>query len=494
MSAFRKLASETAIYGIPTIVGRLVNFLLVPLFTGIFDPSEYGVVNKLYAFAGFLSVLLTYGMETTLFRFANEDPENDKVYGTAYNSVIITTLFFLFIAIAFKQPIANWMEVGEHPEYFLWFAIFTGFDALVAIPFVKLRQHGKAKKFALIRSINIFTNIGLNLFFLKACPYMLEEWGWEWVNHIYDPSFGIGYIFISNLVASLITWPLVYPENIQFNYGFDPQLWRRMIIYAMPLLLVGLAGMVNELVDRILLGKLLPEDIADREIGIYSACYKLSLLITIFIQAYRMAAEPFLFARAKGEGAQATYAKLMDYFVIVCGFIFLFVSFNLQFFADLFLLNKAYHEGLEVVPILLLANLFLGMYYNLTIWYKLTDKTAAGSIISISAAGITIVLNLLTIPFLSYLGSAITTLVVYFYMAVACYLMGKKHYPIPYNLNKIYAYILLMAVLFFVHLVIKNSTGEENWLTGLLLLAVFGVLVLGNEKYHWIKNSSDRTS
>ncbi|HYG15102.1 MAG TPA: oligosaccharide flippase family protein, partial [Bacteroidia bacterium] len=477
MSAIRKLASETAIYGIPTIIGRLVNFLLVPLYTGLFSPSEYGVVNNLYAYAGFFSVLLTYGMETTLFRFANEDPENDKVYGTAYNSVIITTLFFLFVSIVFKQPIAEWMEVEEYPQYFIWFAVLTGFDALVAIPFVKLRQHGKAKKFALIRSINIFTNIGLNLFFLKACPYLLNELGWDWISYIYNPSIGIGYIFIANLVASLITWPLVYPENIQFNYGFDPQLWRRMIVYAMPLLLVGLAGMVNELLDRILLAKLLPEDSADRELGIYSACYKLSLLISIFIQAYRMAAEPFLFARAKGEGAQATYAKLMDYFVIVCGFIFLFVSFNLQFFADLFLRDKEYHEGLEVVPILLLANLFLGMYYNFTIWYKLTDKTGRGSLISVSAAVITIALNLITIPFLSYLGSAITTLAAYFYMAVACYLLGKKYYPIPYNLNKIYAYILLMAVLFFIQLIIKNTTGGENWLVGLLLMSVYGLLV-----------------
>lgn len=482
MSVLKKLAGETAIYGIPTIAGRLISFFLVPMYTNLFGPSEYGVVTSMFAYASFFNVLFTYGMETTFFRFANAHPENDKVYSTAYNSIIISTLFFLFIAILFKQPIADWMEIGEHPEYFLWFAIISGMDALVALPFVKLRQMGKAKRYALVKSINMFTNIGLNFFFLLLCPYLIKE-GWTWIEVIYKPEVGIGYIFISNLIASIITWPLVYPENLQFNFGFDTELWKRMIIYALPLLFVGFAGMINETLDRILLTKLLPENRADYESGIYGACYKLSILMTIFIQAYRMAAEPFLFARSKGEGAETMYAKLMNYFVIVCALIFLLVSFNLQLFADLFLRNKEYHAGLHIVPILLLANMFLGIYFNLSIWYKLADKTLIGSYIAVAAAGLTIVLNITLIPTIGYEGSAWATLIAYLFMMLLCYTTGKKYFPIPYQLTKIYALLLCMAVFYIFHEILKYQYQQVNIVVGIVLMLAYAALALGIERY-----------
>lgn len=493
MSVFKKLAGETAIYGIPTIVGRLVNFLLVPLYTGLFNPAEYGVVSGLYAYASFLNVVLTYGMETTFFRFASANPDNNKVYSTAYNSIIVTSLLFLFVSFAFKQPIADWMEIGNHPEYFIWFAIITAFDALVAIPFAKLRQMGKAKRYAFARSFNIVVNIGLNLFFLLLCPYLIEQ-GWTWVNAIYNPEMGIGYIFVANLVASILTWPLVYPENLQFNFGFDVNLWKRMMVYALPLLFVGLAGMVNETIDRILLIKLLPDDIADSEVGIYSACYKLSILMTLFIQAYRMAAEPFLFNRSRSEGATADYATLMNYFVIVSCLIFLLVTFNLQFFADLFLQDKAYHEGLNIVPILLLANMFLGIYYNLSIWYKLADKTLIGSYISISAAGITLLLNFITIPVMSYKGSAWATLAAYFFMVVACYITGKRHYHIPYQLNKIYLYLFVMGVFYLIKQIIETNGGSVGVVLGIVVMAAFAGFAYAVEKGMILKNFSSRSS
>lgn len=482
MSVLKKLAGETAIYGIPTIAGRLISFFLVPMYTKLFGPSEYGVVTSMFAYASFFNVLFTYGMETTFFRFANAHPENDKVYSTAYNSIIISTLFFLFIAILFKQPIADWMEIGEHPEYFLWFAIISGMDALVALPFVKLRQMGKAKRYALVKSINMFTNIGLNLFFLVLCPYLIKE-GWTWIEVIYKPEVGIGYIFISNLIASIITWPLVYPENLQFNFGFDTELWKRMIIYALPLLFVGFAGMINETLDRILLMKLLPADRAEYDSGIYGACYKLSILMTIFIQAYRMAAEPFLFARSKGEGAETMYAKLMNYFVIVCALIFLLVSFNLQFFADLFLSKKEYHVGLHIVPILLLANMFLGIYFNLSIWYKLADKTLIGSYIAVAAAGLTILLNITLIPTIGYEGSAWATLIAYLFMMVLCYTTGKKYFPIPYQLTKIYALLLCMAVFYIFHEILKYQYQQVNIVVGIVLMLAYAALALGIERY-----------
>lgn len=493
MSIFRKLAGETAIYGLPTIVGRLVNFFLVPLYTSMFSTAEYGIVGGMYAYASFFNVLLTYGMETTFFRFASQDPENDKVYSTAYNSVIITSLFFLFIAIIFKQPIANFMEVGETPQYFLWFAVIAVFDALTAIPFVKLRLLGKAKRYAFVRSFNIAVNIGLNLFFLMLCPYLLKE-GYTWVNSIYSESFGIGYIFISNLVASVLTWPLVYPENLQFSFGFDFSLWKRMIAYSFPLLFVGMAGMVNETIDRILLGKLLPKEIANSEIGIYNAAYKLSILMTLFIQAYRMAAEPFLFTRSRSEGAEKDYAKLMNYFVAVSGMIFLLVTFNLNVFADLFLRDKSFHAGLHIVPILLLANMFLGIYYNLSIWYKLADKTYIGSYISISAAGITLLLNFITIPLISYEGSAWTTLAAYFFMVIACYITGKKHFPIPYQLNKIYVYVILMAVFYLIHQMLGVRDITTNIILSVVFIVAYAAIVYAIETGKLLNNFTSRNT
>lgn len=487
MSAFRKLAGETAIYGLPTIVGRLANFFLVPLYTAIFKPEDYGIVSSMFAYASFFNVALTYGMETTYFRFASEEPENDKVYSTAYNSVIISSLFFVFIAILFKQPIANWMEIGKYPQYFLWFALIGAFDALVAIPFVKLRQHGKAIKYALVKSVNIGVNIGLNLFFLLLCPWLIKN-GWDWVNAIYNEDIGIGYIFISNLIASLITWPLVYPENLQFNWGFDVALWKRMMRYALPLLFVGFAGMINETLDRIILPKLLPEDIANRELGIYGASYKLSILMTLFIQAYRMAAEPFLFNRARNEGAKDTYATLMNYFVIVSCIIFLFVTFFTKEFANLFLRDKEYHEGLHIVPILLLANMFLGIYYNLSIWYKLANRTIVGSYIAVAAAVITIVLNVALIPSLSYVGCAWATLIAYAFMAVACYISGRKNYHIPYQINKIYGYMLAMGVFYLVHEIMdKSSTDGTGWGLKIFLLAAYCGVVYAEEKYSLVE-------
>ncbi len=492
MSIFRKLAGETAIYGLPTIVGRLVNFFLVPLYTKIFTTAEYGIVSGMYAYAGFFNVLLTYGMETTFFRFASQDPKNDKVYSTAYNSIIVTGLLFLFLAIVFKQPIANFMEISDTPQYFLWFAVIAFFDALIAIPFVKLRLLGKAKRYAFARSFNIAVNIGLNLFFLVLCPFLVEQ-GETWVSAIYKPDIGIGYIFIANLVASVLTWPLVYPENFQFSFGFDFKLWKRMVAYSFPLLFVGMAGMINETIDRILLGKLLPHDIADSEIGVYSAAYKLSILMTLFIQAYRMAAEPFLFTRAQTGGAEKDYAKLMNYFIIVSGVIFLLVTFNLQFFADFFLQNKAFHAGLHVVPILLLANMFLGIYYNLSIWYKLADKTHIGSYIAISAAGITLLINFITIPLISYEGSAWATLVAYFFMAIACYITGKKHFPIPYQVNKVYIYILIMAVFYIIHQIMKIDGDITNMVLSIVFIGAYLGIAYGIEKGLILKNFTSRS-
>lgn len=492
MSVFRKLASETAIYGLPTIVGRLVNFFLVPLYTRIFLPEEYGIVSAMFAYASFFNVLFTYGMETTFFRFSSEEPENDKVYSTAYNSIIVSSLFFLFIAIIFKQPIANWMEVGDHPNYFVWFAVIAVFDALVAIPFVKLRQHGKAIRYAVVKSINLAVNIGLNVFFLMLCPYLKSK-GWDGVDAIYNPDFGIGYIFVSNLVASIITWPLVYPENLQFNLGFDVNLWKRMMRYAWPLLFVGLAGMVNETIDRILLLKLLPEGVAKHQAGVYAGCYKLSIIMTIFIQAYRMAAEPFLFKEAKTGNPQQTYARLMNYFVIVSCVIFLFVAFFTQFFADTFLQNDKYHEGLHVVPILLLANMFLGIYYNLSIWYKLSNKNIIGSYIAVGAAGITILFNFITIPIFGYDGAAWTTLAAYLFMAIVCYLAGKKHYPIPYQINRIYAYILAMGVFYLIHEIIAKSAGSVAWGGKIFMIVAYMALIYAEIKYDWVKRLTATT-
>lgn len=471
MSTLKKLAGQTAIYGGSTIIGRLLNYFLVPLYTSAFTTSEYGSISILYSYVAFFMVFLLFGMETTFFRFVNKSEDKEKTFNQAFSIVLIVNAFVLIFLIAFSQSIANWLDHPEFKIYVIWFAFILVFDATSSLLMARLRFLDQPKRFAFIQLSNIGTNILLNLIFIF---YFIED----------GADFRIGYVFLANLIASLIKPILLYKDILQFTFTWDKVLAKTMILFAVPLVLAGFAGVVNEVIDRVLLSKMLAEpnglEYAESQVGIYSANYKLSILVTLFITAFRYAAEPFFFAQEKNENKDKVYSKVMTYFVIVVTLIFLVVSLNISLF-KWFIPNENYWEGLRIVPILLLANVFLGIYYNQSIWYKLSDKTRFGAYIAAGGAALTIVLNLSLIPILGYLGSAIATFVVYFSMMVVSYYYGQKHYPIKYNLRKIGLYIVSALVLFAISKLIVRDQTIFTWslfiMNGIFLLVFIGIIL-----------------
>ena len=447
MSSIKKLAGQTVIYGGTSIIGRLLNYLLVPIHTYVFsNPNEYGVVGELYAWVGLLIVLLTYGMETAYFRFNAQalDEDKNKIYGTSLISLLITSTIFVVAMLFFRQNVADTMNYGKHPEYISWFVLVIAFDAISTLPFARLRAQNRPRKFAFVKLTNIFTNIILNLFFLLLCPWMLDHNILpDVVNTIYSKEIGIGYIFIANLAASGVTLLLLFTEIRITRLSFSWEVWKKMFYYAFPLLIFGLAGIVNDTMDRVFLKELSPADIAQSQVGIYSACYKISIMMTIFIQAFKYAAEPFFFAKAKDSDARHTYSKVMTYFVLACSLIFLGIMLYIDVVKHF--VGANYRVGITVVPILLMANLFLGVFYNLSIWYKLTGQTRFGAYISLIGAAITLVLNYTLIPIMGYMGSAWATFICYAIMMILSFIIGQKYYHVDYEVGKIFA-ILTMAV------------------------------------------------
>jgi len=491
-SQIKKLAGQTVVYGFSSIIGRFLNYLLVPLYTNLFLTSQYGIVTDLYAYAGFLFVLLTYGMETAYFRFSEKHQNPEKVFTTAISPLLITTSVFLSIIILFAQPIADILRYPNHKEYIIWFALIISLDVLTTIPFAKLRRENKAVKFAVFKFINIGLNIGFNLFFLLLCPYLLKQNPDSFVNIFYSENIGIGYIFISNLIASAVTLLLFIPDFFKIKYTFSKTVLKQLLIYGSPLLFAGLAGMINEVIDRILLKYLIvvPEGISNAntyifsQIGIYGANYKLSILITLFIQAFRYAAEPFFFSHAKHKNAKETYAEVMNYFIIFGLVIFL----GIMLYIDIakYFINENYWSGLKIVPILLAANLFLGIVYNLSVWYKLTDKTKYGAYIAGIGAFITILLNFILIPKIGYMGSAWATFFCYFTMMTVSYFWGRKYYKIHYPLKKIFFYTIFTLFVFFLSRFIVLS-GFKMYLFRTFLFLSFLFFVSLKEKLFYLR-------
>jgi O-antigen/teichoic acid export membrane protein len=478
LKPLKQLAGQTAIYGLSSIVGRLLNYLLVPLYTRYFIPAEYGVVTELYAYVAFLVIILTYGLETAFFRFSQKQYDKNLVYSTSLISLVVSSILFCFLMISFQQPIANWLEYPNNPEYVMWFALIIGLDAISSISFAKLREQKQAARFALIRLLNIFINIGLNLFFIIYCEYALENNlpTTDFVNSIYDRDVGVGYIFIANLFASAVTILMLLPEMIKTSWNFNTLLWKKMMVYALPLLIAGLAGITNETIDRVLLKHLLPDGIDKMaEIGIYGAFYKISIIMILFIQTFRFAAEPFFFAQEKQHNSKKIYADVLNYFSILAALIFLVVMLYLD--VVIHFVGSDFHneKAIAIVPILLMANLFLGIYYNLSVWYKLTEKTIYGAMLAIYGALITLLLNVILIPKIGFVGSAWATLACYFGMMVASFFLGRKHYPIPYDLKRIFSYIFLSFVLYKLS-VFFNTTMLVNTIYLVVFLLVVFVL------------------
>jgi O-antigen/teichoic acid export membrane protein len=482
-SLVKKLAQQTVIYGLSSIVGRFLNYLLVPLHTRIFLPAEYGVVTEFYAYVAFLNILFTYGMETAFFRFSTRSENKAGVYHTSLTSLLFTSILFSSALILFAKPIATALGHADHHHYVTWFALILALDTLVAIPFARLRQENRPMRFAFFKLLNIGVNVGFNLLFLLLIPWILShQHNAElhlFLRHWYSEELGVGYVFLSNLIASAVTFVALSFFFRELKLKIDFTLWKQMLWYALPLILVGLAGMVDEKLSVILLKYRLPvsPQEAQHAIGIFGACYKLSILMTLFIQAYRMAAEPFFFNESTKANPQLTYARMMNYFSIFCCFIFLSVSLFLDVFAAVFLSEK-YFEGLRIVPVLLLANFFLGVYYNLTIWYKLTDKTNLGAIVAVYGAVITFLLNWWLIPVFGYMGSAAVTLICYSSMTVISYFLGQKYYPVPYNVGRFFFYLFVAGGLVALAYWLKPQAGVvAYYFSAVLLMAVFALTV-----------------
>ncbi len=493
MHPLRRLASQTAIYGLSTIVVRVLNYLLAPLHTRVFtDQSDYGVISELYAYVTFLNVLFMYGMETAFFRYASQSENKQKVFGTAQLSLVISTVVLTLLLIITSSNIAAGLKYPDHPEYVIYFALIIAFDTLVSIPFARLRLQGKPLKYALFKFLNISINVLLNLFFLLPAllnkPAMFSNVGFT-----YNPETGVEYVFIANLIASGVAFLIFLPSML--NLQFDKAMWRKLISYGSPLIIIGLAGMINETLDRILLKYWLPGTTDEnlKQIGIYSAVYKISIFMTLAVQAFRMGAEPFFFSQANEKNAPRLYADVMKYFVIACSFIFLTVGI----FPDAFkiIIGPAYHEGLHIVPILLMANLFLGIYYNQSIWYKLTDKTVFATIIPVAGAIITLTANWFLIPRIGYSGSAWSTLLCYFSMVIMSWIIGQKYYNVPYNLRKAILYISTSLVLCLIGLQLLNT--NLNYViivvVRFLLIAMFILLAWWMDGYRLFKASRDNT-
>jgi O-antigen/teichoic acid export membrane protein len=487
LSAIRKLAGQTAIYGLSSIVGRLLNYLLVPVYTAVFvNTADYGVVSELYAYVAFFIVILTFGMETTFFRFIHQNENQEKVFSNAFLTLIGINVLFVVVIFLAITPISQAMLYEQHPEFIQILAVIVAVDAMSSLPLARLRAREQAARFATVQLASIFTNIGLNLFFLLVLFNRETD----------DPALGVWYIFVANLISSLVRPALLWREFVSISFQIDAELLKRMCWYALPIVVAGFAGIVNETLDRILLKQILndpahlPEGFSDTplryaesQVGIYSANYKLAMLITIFLQAFRYAAEPFFFAQAKDDPQRKVYGKVMNYLIIALSFCFLFVSLNLDVFKH-FIRQEAYWEGLRVVPVLLVANIFLGVYMSQSIWYKLSGQTKFGAYISIFGATATIVLLVSLIPGFGYMAAAWTTLLVYGGQMVASYLLGQRHYPIRYNLRKAGFYFGWALVIYGLACLLAIEPGNTQFLVhnGLIALYLLPVFVIERKR------------
>lgn len=483
MAGVKSLLKDTAIYGVSSIVGRILNWGLVPLYTRLFPTEEYGIVTNIYAYVAVVLVVLLYGMETGFFRFANHDRWRDpqQVYSTTLISVGASSLAFLIAVIAFAPSIAEALNCGNHSSFILLMGAAVAIDAFSCIPFSYLRYKRRPMRFATLKFVNIGLNIGLNIFFLIACPAIWKS-SPGLISWFYDPTFGIGYIFLSNFIASVIVLLLLIPE-LRVKYSFCGKLWREMVRYSYPLLILGVAGIMNQTIDKILYPLLIPDHVeATRQLGIYGACYKIAIIMVMFLQAFRYAFEPFIFAqsRDRSEGKKQAYSDAMKYFIILALFIFLGVMFYLPILK--YFISPAYFEGLKVVPIIMMAELFFGIFFNLSLWYKLTDRTIWGTWFSLGGLAITLTINIAFVPVFGYMACAWGAFACYAAMMLASYFIGQHYYPIAYPVKRIAMYFALAMLLWAAAELTETSTPLINYAFRAILLAVYAAIVAIKEQ------------
>ena len=471
MSLLKKLAGETALYGLSSIVGRMLNFLLTFIYARALTKPENGVLNEMYAYAGFFLVVYTYRMESAFFRYGTPAADREKTYATGLVSLFLSTLLITTGILIFAQPLADLLHYSDHSEYIRWFALILAFDCLAELPFARLRLEQRPYRFVAGRLLNIGVNIFLTVFWLVFCPWAARN-GWTWVYAVWSPEWGVNAVFLANLLASGAAFLFLLPQMNGIQRGLDPALWRKMMVYAAPLIIVQFAGIINQMLDRTLLKWLLPgtpeQNLA--EVGVYGNNYKLAMLITIFTQAYRYAAEPFFFRHAGDENAPEIQASATKWFTIVAATGML----GVLLFLDLvkYFLGEPYFAGLKVVPVLLLANVLLGIYYNLSVWYRLKDKTMLGAWISFGGAALTVLLNVVLVPRVGYIGAAWTALATYFFICLATWYTGRRYYPVRYPFGAMAFYIGAALGLY----------GLSEWLetvwptSGILMWAIRAVL------------------
>ncbi|HSP83045.1 MAG TPA: oligosaccharide flippase family protein [Gillisia sp.] len=476
MSSLKKLFQQTFIYGLATVLPRMLSFLLVPLYTDVLPVREYGEFSIIVSWIVLFNVLLAYGMETAFFRFFHKEKDKGLVVSTAALSIIFTSVIFIALAFLFSSQLAGLSGIREDYIHYTLFILLL--DALVIIPFAWFRANEKPVKYAIIKILNVAVNLGLNVFLLLLLPRIASGSSSGILAEIYVPNFEISYIFISMIIASSITLLMIISFYKKIKYSFSSELWKRMMVYAYPVLIAGVAFAINETFDRILLDWLLPADIAEEAVGAYAACYKLAIFMTLFATAFRMGIEPFFFSHSGEKNAQQTYALITRYFVAFGSVILVTVVVFSDLLKVLLIRNSDYWEAMKIVPLILLANFCLGIYHNLSVWYKITDRTRFGAFISVGGAVITLAVNFLLIPSMSYMGSAIATVGAYGTMMLLSYYFGQKYYPIPYNLKKIGFYligsIIFSGVSFYIF--------PNNYFIGISLWLAFLTLVFLQEK------------
>lgn len=437
MSKIKRLAGDTVLYGVGSMLPRILNFLLVPLHTiNTFNRGEYGVITSLFAIVAFVNVVYLFGMETTFFRFASkEGADKKRIFNLAQTVVLLISVSLSIVFIALANPIATSIGAGTKPEYIIWLSIIMLIDASTAIPFAQLRLERKALLFASAKVTNVLLLFGLNYYFLK-------------IN--FDPSIGVGYVFFANLIANSFFVLFFLKTLLSWRPAFDKEISGQMFRYAYPVMFTGLAGMTNEMFSRLTLEWWLPQNFyrgqtTQEALGVFGACYKFAVFMNLGVQAFRYAAEPFFFSHAAHKDSPQLFAKINHYFVITCCLFLLSIGINLDLLK--YFIGPEFWDGLFIVPVLLLAYLFLGVYYNVSVWFKVTDRTYFGTVISVGGAVFTIVLNYLLIPTLGYYGSSIAAAIVYGLMMVACYAFGQKYYPVPYQVTSGFLYVTSTYVL-----------------------------------------------
>jgi O-antigen/teichoic acid export membrane protein len=459
MSEMKSLAKDTAIYGLSSIIGKFLNYLLVPLYTyALARTADYGIVTNLYAWTALLLVILTYGMETGFFRFANRDDYNAQtVYKTAYGSLFLSSALFAILVVIFNQPIAGALGYPDHSEFIMMMAVTVALDAFASIPFAYLRYRKQPMLFAALKLLFVVLNIAFNILFLVILGK----------NDVY-------YVFLSNILATFIQTLCLLPFTLPKGGRFEPAVLKEMLRYSLPLLILGVAGIMNQTLDRILFPYLYTGDDAQAQLGIYGACFKVAMVMMMFTQAFRYAYEPFVFAKHKDRQSAEAYADAMKYYIIFSYLILLGVVFYLDIFR--YIISSAYWEGLKIVPVVLWTYVFQGVYFNLSFWYKLTDETRWGAYFSLIGLVITLVIQIIGVPVIGYWASCGSSLVCYFIIMLLSYFIGQRKAPIPYDLKCIGQYTLLTLVLLAAYYAVRLHTTLNMWVlmaVGTVLIAIY---------------------